>query len=68
MDDAHQAEGRTDEAQAWTALAYLLSGPLVYGGAGWALDVWLGTRWLLPVGIVLGMAAAVYLVYVRYGR
>lgn len=52
---------------AWRAFAYLLSGPLVYGGLGALLDRWLGTGFLLPVGIVGGMALSVYLIWFRYG-
>ncbi len=46
----------------------LISGPLFYGVAGWLLDHWLRTSWLLPLGIVVGMVAGVYLVIARYGR
>ncbi len=53
--------------KAWRAFAYLLSGPLLYGGGGWLLDRWLGTSFLLPVGIVGGMALSVYLIWFRYG-
>ena len=53
--------------QAWRAFAYLLSGPLLYGGAGWLLDHWLGTSFLLPLGIVGGMVLSVYLIWFRYG-
>ncbi len=27
---------------------------------GWALDRWLGTRWLMVTGIVLGAAVGLY--------
>ncbi len=53
--------------EAWRSFAYLLSGPLVYGGIGWGLDSWLGTPFLLPVGLVVGMALSIYLVWFRYG-
>lgn len=53
-------------ADAWTVLAYVLSGPLGYGGLGWALDQWFGTEFLLPLGLLGGGAASVYLLYVRY--
>ncbi|WP_233495721.1 hypothetical protein [Geodermatophilus sp. TF02-6] len=39
----------------------------VWGGAGWLLDRWLDILFFAPVGIVLGMAVAIYLVVVRYG-
>lgn len=53
--------------QAWRSFAYLLSGPLVYGGLGWLADRWLGTGFLLPVGLVGGMALSLYLIWFRYG-
>ena len=59
--------GPLGEAAAWTVLSYLITGPLLYGGLGWLLDTWLGTGFLAPVGIVGGMALALYLVWVRYG-
>jgi hypothetical protein len=53
--------------RAWRAFAYLLTGPLVYGGLGWLLDGWFGTQFLLPVGLVAGMALSLYLIWFRYG-
>lgn len=49
-------------------LSILISGLVVYGGLGWILDRWLQTSWCLPVGIVVGAAAGVYLVIAKYGR
>jgi F0F1-type ATP synthase assembly protein I len=45
----------------------MLSGMAVWGGAGWLLDRWLDTKVFVPVGIILGMAVAIYLVVVKYG-
>lgn len=50
------------------AFSILVSGLLFYGGLGWLLSGWLHASWLLPVGLILGMVAGVYLVIVRYGR
>jgi ATP synthase protein I len=67
-DDAHRSAGPIGEAVAFTALAYLLSGPLLYGGLGWLLDRWLGTEPLFVlIGILGGMALSLYVVWVRYG-
>ena len=53
---------------AYAVLSYLLSGVILYGGIGWLVDAWLGTRGFVAVGIVLGAAAGVWLVWIRYGR
>lgn len=51
-----------------TVMAYLLAGPLTYGGLGWLLDRWLLHRTLLmPIGVVGGMALSIYVVWLRYG-
>lgn len=49
-------------------VSMLVSGLVFYGGLGWLLDRWLQTPWWLPVGIIVGTAAGVYLVIARYGR
>lgn len=56
------------ETGAWDIVAYLLSGMLLWGGAGWLLDRWLGITLFLPIGLLFGTGLALYLVYVRYGR
>jgi len=55
-------------ADGWRVLSYLIGGIVVYAGGGWLLDRWLGTSFLLPVGLVLGAGLAVLLLYFRYGR
>jgi F0F1-type ATP synthase assembly protein I len=52
---------------AWKAVAYLITGPLIYGGLGALLDLWLGTTWLVGAGIVGGMVLSLYLIWFRYG-
>lgn len=54
-----------DEASSITS--YLLAGPIFYGGLGWLADRWLGTHVLTALGVLLGIALALYIVYVRYG-
>jgi F0F1-type ATP synthase assembly protein I len=51
----------------WAIIGTMISGMAVWGGAGWLLDHWLDTRVFFPVGIILGMAVAIYLVVARYG-
>jgi F0F1-type ATP synthase assembly protein I len=59
---------RSGSGDGYQVLSGLVAGPLFYGGVGWLLDRWLQTSWLMPVGIVVGLAAGVYLVIARYGR
>ncbi|MGY1856681.1 AtpZ/AtpI family protein [Modestobacter sp. SYSU DS0290] len=51
----------------WSVTGTLISGMIVWGGVGWLLDRWLGTVFLLPVGVVLGVSAAIYVVVKKYG-
>jgi hypothetical protein len=39
----------------------------VWGGAGWLLDRWLDILVFFPIGVIFGMAVAIYLVVKRYG-
>ena len=59
------------EAQApdpWQAVSYMLSGLIVYGLVGYGLDRWLGTDFLVGVGIVIGTGLGVLMVWMRWGR
>ena len=51
----------------WSIIGTLVAGVLAWGGIGWLLDRWLGTRYLVAVGVVVGMAGAFYLIIRRYG-
>jgi F0F1-type ATP synthase assembly protein I len=52
-----------------TIAATLLSGLLVWGGVGYLVDHWLGTpKVFTALGMVVGAAAAIYLVWLKYGR
>ena len=53
--------------QGWDALGTLLSAMLVFGLPSWWLSEAIGQVWVLPVGLVLGMAAAIATIWVRYG-
>jgi F0F1-type ATP synthase assembly protein I len=53
--------------QGVTVLSYLIGGVLVYGGLGWLGDRFFHTGFLLPLGIVLGAALAVYTIIKRFG-
>ena len=57
---------RGEEGALWSIFGYLLSGLLIWGGLGWALDKWLNTGYFLLIGLLLGMGASVYLVWMRF--
>ena len=57
----------TSDALAATVLAHLITGPVLYGGIGWLLDRWLGTSFLVIVGVVGGMVLSLYVIWLRYG-
>lgn len=58
--------GSTDDGM--VALSYIMAGLILYGGLGWLGDHYLHTKWLLPVGLVAGVASSTYLIIKRYGR
>jgi F0F1-type ATP synthase assembly protein I len=51
----------------WGITGTMLSGIIVWGGAGVLLDRWLETRFFALVGVILGLGVAIYLVVVKYG-
>jgi F0F1-type ATP synthase assembly protein I len=66
--DASAGQGRKGEADAWGALGLVISGVVVWGGVGWLLSEWLDNQVFVMLGLLLGMGAALYLVWFRYGR
>jgi uncharacterized protein (DUF983 family) len=50
----------------WAAFGYLVAGVLFYGALGWGLSVWLHATYWIPIGILVGTAFGLYLVFSRY--
>jgi ATP synthase protein I len=67
-DSSSKAFSRKGEADAYAALALIISGVLVWGGVGWLVSEWLGSTVFVMLGLVLGMGAGLYLVWFRYGK
>lgn len=65
--DPDAGHARLEEAHMWNVVSYLISGPVMFAGIGWALDGWLNVGVFVPIGILAGMALSLYLVWVRYG-
>ncbi len=59
---------RSSQDAAWMVVGSLIAGIVLYGGIGWLLGGWLGRQSMFTAGGVLfGLAAGFYLVYVRLG-
>jgi len=58
----------TPRGDPWHAFGYLVSGVLMYGLIGWVLDRWLGTSWLVVVGILFGAALGIFMTWSRFNK
>jgi F0F1-type ATP synthase assembly protein I len=45
-----------------------VAGVLFYGAVGWLLDQWLGTRFLVAAGVLLGAGLGTYMMIVQLNR
>lgn len=61
-------DGRDFANAAWSIPSYILSGIILYGGGGWLLSRWTGVAAFTPIGVIIGVVLAIYLVYRKYGR
>jgi F0F1-type ATP synthase assembly protein I len=50
----------------WHAFGYIVSGVALYGFLGWLLDRWLGTSFLVAIGILIGAVLGIYLTISRF--
>jgi ATP synthase protein I len=52
----------------WHAFGYLVAGVGMYGFLGWLADRWLGTQFLVVLGILGGAALGLYMTFARFNR
>ena len=52
----------------WHAFGYIVSGVGVYGVLGWLADQWLGTTFLVAVGILVGAGFGIYMTFARFNK
>lgn len=52
----------------YTYLSYMLGGMLLYGLIGWLIGRWTHQGYLLPVGMVVGLALSIVLIIFRVTR
>ena len=61
-------EGSGSDDVAWVSFSHLVAGIALYAGLGWLVGSWLGNRTLfVAVGVLIGTAFALYLVFARLG-
>lgn len=59
----------TATTDAWAIVSYQMAGIAVWGGIGWLLDRWTGhTALFLPIGVIVGIVGALYLIFARLHR
>lgn len=61
-------DGDRPQGDPWHAFGYLVAGVLLYGLIGWALDRWLGTSFLVAIGILVGAGLGLYMTFARFNR
>ncbi|WP_157339868.1 MULTISPECIES: AtpZ/AtpI family protein [Nocardioides] len=52
----------------WHAFGYIVSGVAIYGFLGWLIDRWLGTDFIVAIGIIVGAGLGIYLTFSRFNR
>lgn len=69
-ESAHDSPDGTPEPKSqgdpWHAFGYLVSGVLMYGLLGWLADRWLGTAFLVVIGILFGAVLGIYMTIKRF--
>lgn len=52
----------------WHAFGYIVAGVGVYGVLGWLADQWLGTTYLVAIGILVGAGFGIYMTFARFNK
>jgi F0F1-type ATP synthase assembly protein I len=69
MSGSRKNEAWSGMGTGWAITSTLVGGIATVGGLGYLLDRFLDTgSGFTALGIVLGAASAIYIVYLRYGR
>jgi ATP synthase protein I len=58
----------SDDGAFWSIFSYLLSGLIVWGGIGALVNHFFHLRLALPIGLLIGITASFYLVWIRFIR
>jgi ATP synthase protein I len=68
VNDPERSSEDGPQGDPWRAFAYTVSGVAVYGLIGYLLDRWLGTSFLVAVGICAGAAMGIYMTWARFNK
>lgn len=52
----------------WHAFGYVVAGVFFYGLLGWLADRWLGTTFLVALGVVLGAGLGIFMTFTRFNK
>ena len=63
-----ESSASSSQPRSNSAPSYLVAGVLFYGAVGWLLDQWLGTRFLVAAGVLLGAGLGTYMMIVQLNR
>jgi ATP synthase protein I len=67
-DDGDRRAERQASNDAWSAFGLMVSGVVVWGGAGYLVSRWTGHQLFTMVGLLVGMGTALYGIWFRYGK
>ena len=59
---------KADDGAFWSIIAYLISGLVFWGGAGAIAGHFFNTHILFLVGMLVGMSAGLWLIWLRFIR
>lgn len=60
------SDSEKSKGDPWHAFGYLTAGVGLYGFLGWLADRWLGTSFLVVIGILLGAGLGLYMTFARF--
>jgi hypothetical protein len=65
---ADARDGPPEQNAGWAIFSYLLSGMIFYGLVGWIVSRVTHVAVIFPVGMLVGLALAIVLIVLKYGR
>ena len=64
-----RSEASSGADTGWAVVSTMIGGIAVWAGLGFLADRWLGTAHVFfTVGVFLGTAGSIYLIWLRYGK